>query len=88
MPTELRNICHLFTYSNVHTYSKRFCDAGNFYVNKSRSSARRNSFSILGAKVSNCLKPDLRKRRKRPFKYKIYQFLLAVLEDKDDYVDV
>ena len=36
----------------------------------------------------NCLKPDLRKLRKRHFKYKIHQFLLAVLDDEDDYLDI
>ena len=56
-----RNICLLFTYSSdIHTYNTRFSDAGNFYVNKSRLSVRLNSFSALGAKVWNCLKPDLR----------------------------
>ena len=35
----------------------------------------------------HCLKPDLRKLRKR-YLYKIHQFLLAVLDDEDDYVDV
>ena len=34
------------------------------------------------------LKPDLRKLRKQPFKNKIHQFLLAVLGNEDDYVDV
>ena len=32
----------------------------------------------------NCLKPCLQ----RLFEYKIHQFLLAVLDDEDDYVDV
>ena len=49
---------------------------------------RLNSFSIFGAKLWNCLKPDLRKLRKQPFKNKIHQFLLAVLGNEDDYVDV
>ena len=31
---------------------------------------------------------NLRKLRKKPFKKKIHQFLLAVLGDEDDYVDV
>ena len=34
----------------------------------------------------NCLKLDLRKLRKRFIK--IHQFLLAVLDDEDDYVDI
>ena len=46
------------------------------------------SFSILAAKLWNCLKPELRKLRKKPLKNKIHQFLLAVLGNEDDYVDV
>ena len=59
---------------------------GNLYVNKSRLSIRLNS--IFGAKLWNCLKPDLRKLGKRPLKNKIHLFLLAVLGDEDDDVDV
>ena len=36
----------------------------------------------------NCLKPDLRKLRNRLFKYKIHQFLPAVLDDEHDHVDI
>ena len=75
--------------SDVHTYNTRFSDAGNLYVNKSKPSIRLNSFSIFGAKLWNCIRPDLRKLRKRRlFKNKIHQFLLAVLGDEDDSVDV
>ena len=58
------------------------------YVNKSRLTIQLNSFSIFGAKLWNCLKPELRKLRKKPFKNKIHQVLLAVLGNEDDYVDV
>ena len=34
----------------------------------------------------NCLKPDLRKLRKRRFKDKIHQFLLAVLDDESSLI--
>ena len=47
-----------------------------------------NSFSIFKAKLWNCLKPDLRKLRKEPYKNKIHQFLLAVLDNEDDCVHV
>ena len=84
-----QNICDLFTYSSgIHTYDTRFSDSGNLYINKSRLKIQLNSFSIFGAKLWNCLKPDLRKLRKQPFKNKIHQFLLAVLGNEDDYVDV
>ena len=66
----------------------RFSAAGNFYVNKSRLSVRLNSFTVLEAKVWNCLKPNLCKFRKKHFKYKIHQFLLAVFDDEDDYANV
>ena len=87
--TNSQNICDLFTRaSDVHSYNTRFSDVGNLYVNKSRLSIRLNSFSVFGAKLWNCLKPDLRKLRKKPFKNKIHQFLLPVLGDEDDYVVV
>ena len=59
-----------------------------FVVSGVRLRIQLNSFSIFGAKLWNCLKPDLRKLRKQPFKNKIHQFLLAVLGNEDDYVDV
>ena len=84
-----QNICDLFTCSSdLHTHNTRFSDAGNLYINKSKLRIQLNSFSIFGAKLWNCLKPDLRKLRKQPFKNKIHQFLLAVLGNEDDYVDV
>ena len=84
-----QNICDLFTCSSdLHTYNTRFSEAGNIYINKSRLTIQLNSFSIFGAKLSNCLKPDLRKLRKQPFKNKIHQFLLAVLGNENDYVNV
>ena len=85
-----QNICDLFTCSSdVHTYNTRFSDASNFYFNKSRLRIQLNSLAIFGAKLWNCLKPELRKlRKKKPFKNKIHQFLLAVLGNEDDYVDV
>ena len=84
-----QNICDLFTCSSdLHSHNTRFSDAGNLYINKSRLRIQLNSFSIFGAKLWNCLKPDLRKLRKQPFKNKIHQFLLAVLGNEDDYVDV
>ena len=75
-----QNICDLFTHSSdIHAYNTRFSDAGNLYVNKSRLRIQLDSFSIFGTKLWNCLKPDLGKLRKKPFKNKIHQFLLAVL---------
>ena len=74
--------------TGVHSYNDRFSDVGNLNVNISRVSIRLNSLSIFGGKLWNCLKPDLRKLRKRPFKNKIHQFFLAVLDNEDDYVDV
>ena len=71
--------------SDLHTYNTRFSDAGNLYINKSRLRFQLNLFFIFGAKLWNCLKPDLRKLRKQPFKNKIHQFLLAVLGNEDDY---
>ena len=84
-----QHICDLFTCSSdLHTYNTRFSDAGNLHINKSRLRIQPNFFSIFRAKLWNCLKPDLRKLRKQPFKNKIHQFLFAVRGNEDDYVDV
>ena len=45
-------------------------------------------FSIFGVKLWNCLKPELRKLRKKPFKNKIHQFSVVVLGDEADYVEL
>ena len=84
-----QNICDVFTCSSdVHIYNTGFSDAGNLYVNKSRLRIQLHSFFIFGAKLWNCLKPDLRKLRKKPFKNKIHQFCIAVLGNEDVSVDV
>ena len=84
-----QNICDLFTCSSdLHTHNTRFSDPGNLYIKKSRLRIQHNSFSIFGAKLWNYLKPDLRKLRKQPFKNNIHQFLLPVLGNEDDYVNV
>ena len=87
----LRLLIYVFFFtcsSDLHTYNTRFSDAGNLYINKSRLRIQLNSFFIFGAKLWNYLKPDQRKLRKQPFKNKIHQFLLAVLGNEDDCVDV
>ena len=66
---------HYTCSSDLHTYNTRFSDAGNLYINKSRLRIQLNSFSIFGAKLWNCLKPDLCKLRKQPFKNKILTHL-------------
>ena len=46
-------------------------------------------FSIFGVKLWNCLKPNLRKlKRKKTFQKKKSPILLAVLAQEGDYVDV
>ena len=68
-----QNICDLFTCSSdLHTYNTRFSNAGNLYIDKSRLRIQFNPFSFFGAKLQNCLKPDLRKLRKKPFKNKFH----------------
>ena len=60
--TAPQNICDLFTCSSdIHTYNTRFSDAGNLYINKSSLRIQLNLFSIFGAKLWNCLRPNLRK---------------------------
>ena len=69
-------------------YNTRFSDAGNLCISKSSLRIQLNLFSIFRAKLWNCLRPNLCKLSKKPFKNKIHQLLLAVLGNEDDYVDV
>ena len=64
-----QNICDLFCCSsNFHSYNTRYSSVGYSYVNKSRPSIQHNNlFSISGAKLWNCLKPDLCQLRKKNF---------------------
>ena len=76
----LRISVFLPAHLHVHTYNTRFSDAGNLYANKSRLRIQLNSFSISGAKLWNCLKPDLRKRRKKNLsKIRFINFYLRYL---------
>ena len=55
-----RNIRLLFIHlSDVHTYNTRFSSARNFHIQESRLLVQLKSFSTLGARLWNCLHPDL-----------------------------
>ena len=83
-----KNICELFIHaSDVHAYNTRFSGADNLFVQKSRLHMKRKSFPAFGARLWNCVHPDLRKLTKRAFKRKIHKLLLSVLEIEDYYVD-
>ena len=82
------NIRQLFIdSSDVHAHNTRSSSTKNFFIQDSRLRVKLNSFSSLGARLWNCLQPDLRKLTKRAFKRKLHKLLLTALGIEDYYVD-
>ena len=78
------NISELFTRSErIHSYSTRFSVAGSFYIKQARTNHQLLSFSRVGAKIWNGILHELRKLRKAPFKRKLTQLLLKILETEE-----
>ena len=50
---------------DIHLYSTRFSNAGNFYVNKSRINQQLLSFARFGAKLWNAFRENLHSRPRR-----------------------
>ena len=83
------NISKLFTRSEqVHSYSTRFSVAGSFYIKQARTNHPLLSFSRVVAKIWNGIPHELRKLRKAPFKRKLTQLLLKILETEEMNVDL
>ena len=83
------NISELFTRSEqIQFYSTRFSVAGSFYIKQARTNHQSLSFSRVGAKIWNGIPHDLRKLRKAPFKRKLTQLLLKILETEEINVDL
>ena len=83
------NISSFFSSANViHTYSTRFSSAGNLYTKYSRLTHQIKSFSRRGVIIWNSIPPDLRKLSKSSFKNKMRHYLLQILNQEEDYVDI
>ena len=83
-----QNICNLFTSTqDIHQYNTRSASSGNYYINHSRLNHRKNSFSIVGAKIWNSIPESYRRLPKHIFKNKIQALLFVTLETLDSYAD-
>ena len=85
-----RNICNLFTSTqDMHQYNTRLASSGNYYINYSRLTHHKNSFSIVGAKkIWNSIPESYRRLPKHIFKKKIQALLFETLETLDSHADI
>ena len=60
----------------IHPYKTRSSSSGNFYIQYSRLNQQHNSTTRFGARVWNCLPPQVRQLPKKQFKKKIRGFYL------------
>ena len=83
-----QNISTLFRKSNlIHPYKTRSSSSGNFYIQYSRLNQQHNSSTRFGARVWNCLPPQVRQLPKKQFKKKVREILFAIFHAEDTYVE-
>ena len=82
-----QNISRLFRKSNlIHPYKTR-SSSGNFYIQYSRLNQQHNSTARFGARVWNCLPPQVRQLPKKQFNKKVREILFAIFHAEDTYVE-
>ena len=83
-----QNISRLFSKSNsIHPYKTRSSSSGNFYIQYSRLNQQCNSTTRFGARVWNCLPPQVRQLPKKQFKKSVREILFAIFHAEDTYVE-
>ena len=83
-----QNISRLFRKSNlIHPYKTRSSSSGNFYIQYSRLNQQHNSTTCFGARVWNCLPPQVRQLPKKQFKKKVREILFAIFHAEDTYIE-
>ena len=82
-----QNISRLFRKSNlIHPYKTRSSFSSNFYIQHSRLNQQHNSTTRFGARVWNCLPPQVRQLPNKQFKKRVRETLFAILHAEDTYV--
>ena len=83
-----QNISRLFRKSNlIHLHKTRSSFSGNFYIQHSRLNQQHNSITRFGARVWNCLPPQVRQLPKKQFKKRVREILFAILHAEDTSVE-
>ena len=78
-----QNIARLFRKSNlIHPYKTRSSFSGNFYIQHSRLNQQHNLTTRFGARVWNCLPPQVCQLPKKQFKKRVQEILFAILHAK------
>ena len=81
-----QNISRLFRKSNlIHPYKTRSSSSYNFYIQYSRLNQQHNSTTRFGARVWNCLPPQVRQLPKKQSKKKVREILFAIFHAEDTY---
>ena len=70
----------------IHPYNTRSSSSGNFYIQYSHLN-QHNSTTRFGARVWNCLPPQVRQLPRKLFKKKVREILFAIFHAKDTYVE-
>ena len=79
-----QHISRLFRKSNlIHPYKTRSSSSGNFYIQYSRLNQQHNSTTRFGARVWNCLPPQVRQLSKKQFKKNVREILFAIFQAED-----
>ena len=83
-----QNISRLFRKSNlIHLHKSRSSFSGNFYIQHSRLNQQHNSITRFGARVWNCLPPQVRQLPKKQFKKRVREILFAIPHAEDTSVE-
>ena len=83
-----QNISRLFRKSNlIHPCKTRSSSSDNFYIQYSRLNQQHNSTTRFGARLWNCLPPQVRQLPKQQFKKKVREIIFTILHAEDTYVE-
>ena len=81
-----QNILRLFNpIDQVHAYNTRSSSRVDYEIKFSRLHKQGKSFSRLGTKIWNCIPSSIRNLPKQSFKKKVYDCLLQIRSQTNDY---
>ena len=84
--TAPNNISYLFTPTQqIHSYNTRSSSSANYFINYAWLNQQKKSFSVLGAKIWNCIPDNIRNLLKNIFKKNVHTTLFDKLKTQDSY---
>ena len=85
-PVNLNNLFRLS--EDVHQYKTRSTSNKCIFIDRVETESSRRSFVFTGTKIWNSLPVSIKSLNKLKFKAKIKSSLLAILEKKDEFLNV